>query len=118
MKKSKEEVQQKRKYRVKIFTSDFKVILKKYIEEETKEDIGFLKTLKILDINNDLRLVWNYPNASHSSRIVYFKGNRDLKKPKVFETLLDEMEEGKVLWNNEIMKISEIDDIYSYKLID
>lgn len=122
-------------YLCKVFTPEFKVKFDAQVEQEViakltkKGDINherasFLKEFERLRVKDSFYFMWNKPEELNKYPEIeeYYK-SIGLWTPEYTEIQLESAEKGlqsraRVMWNGEIKKIDEIDEIFSYKHID
>lgn len=120
-------------YICKVLTADFKTKLDKAVEEEVmrkisekdraSDRINFLKEFESIRVRDNFNYMWN--NQEHLIKEVpkvkeYYE-SVGLWTPEYTELLLNSEEKGyqsqpRVMWNGEIKKINEIDEIISYRI--
>lgn len=107
------------KYECKIYTSESFEARQKFINEQLKEKTGYRYTFERLELELYLnrlirRVAKNEPLEEWEQEIP------ELVKRPTFEVRIFEKKEAgyqsqpRILWNDEILKIDEIDEIFSF----
>lgn len=107
-------------YVCKVLTPDFKKLVDLFIEERTEQVIGIAKEFKKIDLMSGLLAIWNRPSDLSTETILIYE-SLGLYPAQFTEVTLKSAETGyqnkaRVIWNDEVQKIDEIDEIISYKM--
>lgn len=120
------------KYICKVFKPEFKSLFDATVEQEVKQALekrgkanheraSFLGEFEALRIRDSFYLMWNKPElfADYPQVEEYYR-SIGLWIPEFDIIELEAAEQGlqsraRVMWNNEVRKIDEIDEIFSYK---
>ena len=117
-------------YICKVLTKDFKSKVDKFLDEEVKDKLDiddkissdrypYLASFERIRQRDYLNSLWNNQYKDLPEVLVYYE-SVGLITPEFEEIELEPAEVGyqsrsRVLWNNEIQKIDDIDEIFSYK---
>lgn len=120
-------------YLVKVFTPEFKVKVDNFIAKKLEGLEGFDKTWKEMNERGYLNTYWNgrmklVGESKHFKNDEEFQAALleeygDIAVPQFDEIHVPKAEVGlqsraRIMWNGEIQKIDEIDEIFSYKTVD
>lgn len=119
-------------YSIKVLTPEFKAKVDEFINKEvleitaTKklapERTSFFKSFQSLIQRGYLNTLWNNGYKDYPEVLEYYQAE-GMMTPEYTEQILEPAEKGfqsraRVLWNGEIQKIDDIDEIISYKWIN
>jgi hypothetical protein len=108
-------------YQIKILTPEFAAIVDKYIHEVTQHLSGFAKSMEMGAVRDCLYQYWNNPDSC-SDLVKQYYTEKGVYPPKFTEQTVAAQERGlqnraRIIWEGQLQKIDEIDEIFSYKSI-
>jgi len=105
---------------VKILTPEFIENVNKCLDDATSDYEGIEKEIEIMEWKSFLNLLWNGSlNREDGSSIVSYLESFNILVPQFIVQEFQNEARGyqskpRILWNGEIQKIDDIDEIYSY----
>lgn len=118
-------------YLIKVITPEFKELVEKWIDNKTLGLVGNKKQSERLKLKTNLQLYWN-GSMNLSIPTTHYKTNTEFQAalkgyfgevavPEFVELCVEDKRTGldarvRIMWNGEVIRVSEIADVFSYRI--